>query len=183
MSDLRSLRAESERLRLESLKIRIDLSLTMASFVHARPQNEGLRVKCRRNAEKAYHSVLTTLAHPSYAETDTAELAARLDRLRSVLHSLGLDTAEEPVAPAPPPRLGPVPVPHPSARTMDSLTARETEVLRCVALGHSTKEVAYLLGISFKTAACHRYRVMDKLGIHDVVNLTRYAIREGLVRP
>jgi DNA-binding NarL/FixJ family response regulator len=62
------------------------------------------------------------------------------------------------------------------------LTNREVEVLRYIALGHSTKEIAYRLGISFKTAACHRYRVMDKLDIHDTANLVRYAIREGLIQ-
>jgi len=61
------------------------------------------------------------------------------------------------------------------------LTRRETEVLRYIAQGHSTKQVAVLLGITFKTAACHRYRVMDKLGIHETANLVRYAIRQGMV--
>jgi DNA-binding NarL/FixJ family response regulator len=65
----------------------------------------------------------------------------------------------------------------------DRLTARETEVLRLIANGKSTKEVAHLLGMSFKTAACHRYRIMDKLAIHDTASLTRYAIREKLIEP
>jgi DNA-binding NarL/FixJ family response regulator len=63
------------------------------------------------------------------------------------------------------------------------LTAREMEVLRLIATGHSTKETAHLLGMSFKTAACHRYRLMDKLAIHDTASLVRYAIREKLVEP
>ena len=61
------------------------------------------------------------------------------------------------------------------------LTKREVEVLRAIAQGHSTKQVAGLLGITFKTAACHRYRIMGKLGIHDAVSLVRYAIRNGLI--
>ena len=64
----------------------------------------------------------------------------------------------------------------------DDLTNREIEVLKCIAEGHSTKQVAGLLGITFKTAACHRYRLMDKLGIHDTATLVRYAIRNGIIQ-
>jgi DNA-binding NarL/FixJ family response regulator len=66
---------------------------------------------------------------------------------------------------------------------MSALTNREVEVLRSIAQGHSTKEIAYRMGISFKTAACHRYRVMEKLDIHETANLVRYAIRQGLIQP
>lgn len=61
------------------------------------------------------------------------------------------------------------------------LTPRELEVLRLIARGYSTKEIAYALKIAPKTAACHRMRVMDKLNIHDVAGLTRYAVRTGLI--
>jgi DNA-binding CsgD family transcriptional regulator len=64
---------------------------------------------------------------------------------------------------------------------VETLTAREIEVLRLIATGCSTKEIAESLGIAFKTAACHRSRIMAKLGIHEIANLTRYAIRTGLV--
>jgi DNA-binding CsgD family transcriptional regulator len=63
----------------------------------------------------------------------------------------------------------------------DILTAREIEVLRLIATGHSTKQIARSLDIAFKTAACHRSRIIAKLDIHEVANLTRYAIRHGLV--
>jgi len=63
----------------------------------------------------------------------------------------------------------------------DTLTAREIEVLTLIATGLSTKAIARSLSIAFKTAACHRSRIMAKLDIHDVANLTRYAIRNGLV--
>jgi len=64
----------------------------------------------------------------------------------------------------------------------DCLTRRECVVLKCIAEGHSTKQVATALGITFKTAACHRYRVMDKLDIHDTASLVRYAIRNGFIQ-
>ncbi len=63
----------------------------------------------------------------------------------------------------------------------DTLTPREIEVLRLIATGCSTKEIANALNIAFRTAACHRSHIMTKLDIHDVANLTRYAIRNGLV--
>jgi DNA-binding NarL/FixJ family response regulator len=61
------------------------------------------------------------------------------------------------------------------------LTARQTEILRHVASGRTTKEIARELGISPKTVEFHRSRLMDRTGLHDVAGLTRYAIQEGLV--
>jgi two-component system, NarL family, response regulator NreC len=63
------------------------------------------------------------------------------------------------------------------------LTARELQVLQLVAEGKSTKEVASLLGVSFKTAESHRTRIMEKLNIHETASLVRYAIRRGLIQP
>src|SRR6266542_3829794 len=69
-----------------------------------------------------------------------------------------------------------------SARSpIERLTSREVEVLKLVATGLSTKEIARSLGITLKTAACHRSRIMAKLDIHQVANLTRYAIQNGYV--
>jgi DNA-binding NarL/FixJ family response regulator len=65
---------------------------------------------------------------------------------------------------------------------IERLTARETEVLRLVAEGCTTKEIAYRLGISFKTAACHRYRIMSKLDVNNGALLVRRAITEGLIQ-
>lgn len=60
-------------------------------------------------------------------------------------------------------------------------TPRELQVLRLICEGHSTKQVAGLLGISTKTAACHRMRLMEKANVHDPINLLRWAIRRGYV--
>jgi DNA-binding NarL/FixJ family response regulator len=62
------------------------------------------------------------------------------------------------------------------------LTAREKRVLTLIAEGKSTKEIAFLLNITFKTAVSHRSNLMAKLEIHDVAGLTRYAIRFGFTR-
>ena len=62
------------------------------------------------------------------------------------------------------------------------LTGRELEVLKLIVSGHSTKQIAAMLGISFKTAACHRMHIMQKLGIHETASLVRWAVREKLVK-
>ena len=61
------------------------------------------------------------------------------------------------------------------------LTRRETETLRLIAEGHSTKEAAGRLGVSAKTIESHRTNLFRKLGCRSVVELVRYAIRHGEV--
>ena len=63
------------------------------------------------------------------------------------------------------------------------LTAREEEVLKLVAEGHSSKEIAGILFISIKTVERHRANMLQKLGLRDRLELTRYAIRAGLIAP
>ena len=62
----------------------------------------------------------------------------------------------------------------------DKLTAREREVLQLIAEGHSSAEVAKSLYISIRTAETHRHNIMEKLGIHSIAGLTRFAIRHRL---
>jgi DNA-binding NarL/FixJ family response regulator len=66
-------------------------------------------------------------------------------------------------------------------RPLHALTERQIEVLKLVAEGHRTREVAKRLGLSIKTVESHRSEIMKRLRIHDVVNLVRYAIRVGLI--
>lgn len=68
-----------------------------------------------------------------------------------------------------------------NAGTIEALTAREVQVLRLFATGLSTREVAASLGISPKTVETHRIRIYEKLGCKSVVDLTRIAVRTGLV--
>jgi DNA-binding NarL/FixJ family response regulator len=65
----------------------------------------------------------------------------------------------------------------------DPLTPRQREILQLLAEGQNTKEVAHILGVSAKTIETHRAQIMDRLGIHDLPGLVRYAIRAGLIRP
>ncbi len=64
---------------------------------------------------------------------------------------------------------------------VDPLTPRELEVLKLVAEGHTSDEIAELLVISRKTVDRHRANMLEKLGMRDRVDLTRYAIRRGLI--
>ncbi len=66
-------------------------------------------------------------------------------------------------------------------RPLDQLTGREREVLRGVAQGLSTKEIAARLDISARTVETHRANLMRKLGLRSVARLTQFAIREGLL--
>ena len=65
----------------------------------------------------------------------------------------------------------------------EQLTERQREILRHVAGGKSSKEIAVELGLSEKTVSNHRARIMERIGVHDVAGLTRHAIALGLVDP
>jgi len=67
--------------------------------------------------------------------------------------------------------------------SFEALTPRELEVLKLIAEGHTSKEIADLLVISIRTVERHRENMLQKLGMRDRVQLTRYAIRRGLVEP
>lgn len=68
-----------------------------------------------------------------------------------------------------------------NVESLESLTAREREILQLIAEGYTTKEIADRLGISSRTADVHRTHIMQKLSVHNVAGLTRQAIAFGLV--
>jgi RNA polymerase sigma factor (sigma-70 family) len=63
------------------------------------------------------------------------------------------------------------------------LSPRERETLQLIAEGRSTKEIARAQGVSVKTIETRRTQIMDKLDLHSVAELTKYAVREGLTSP
>ncbi|MDE2514095.1 MAG: response regulator transcription factor, partial [Alphaproteobacteria bacterium] len=65
--------------------------------------------------------------------------------------------------------------------SLDLLTPRQREILQLIAEGKSSKQIAQLLEASVKTIESHRASLMERLDIHDVAGLVRYAIRHGLV--
>jgi len=66
------------------------------------------------------------------------------------------------------------------AASLPTLTLRERETLQLIAEGKSTADTAKLLNVSTKTIETHRKNIMDKLDIHNIAELTKYAVREGL---
>jgi DNA-binding NarL/FixJ family response regulator len=70
-----------------------------------------------------------------------------------------------------------------AADPLEALTPRQREILQLVAEGHTSKEIAERLQLSFKTVEAHRAQIMDRLGLEDVTGLVRFALRVGLVMP
>lgn len=70
----------------------------------------------------------------------------------------------------------------PAANPLDELTPRQREILQLVAEGRSTKEIASRLNLSIKTVETHRAQLMERLDIHDVAGLVKFAIRVGLTQ-
>ena len=66
------------------------------------------------------------------------------------------------------------------ATAFSILTAREREILQLIAEGKTTKEIAAQHALSIKTVESHRQQIMDKLNLHSVAQLTKFAIREGI---
>lgn len=65
----------------------------------------------------------------------------------------------------------------------DELTHRQVEILKLIAQGRASKEIAFELGLSPKTVDVHRARIMERLRLNDIASLTLYAVRKGLVKP
>ena len=76
-----------------------------------------------------------------------------------------------------------LPVHRPEPARLDSLTPRQREILQLIGEGYSTKAIASRLGVSIKTAEAHRTQLMERLDMHDVAAVVRYAIAVGLVDP
>jgi DNA-binding NarL/FixJ family response regulator len=73
---------------------------------------------------------------------------------------------------------------QPSEPTVDDeLTHRQVEILKFIAQGKASKEIAFELGLSPKTVDVHRARIMERLHLNDIASLTLYAVRKGLIKP
>ncbi|MBI3885761.1 MAG: response regulator transcription factor [Opitutae bacterium] len=70
---------------------------------------------------------------------------------------------------------------QPARKSAESLSIREREVLQLIAEGKTNKQIAVVLSISVKTVEKHRQQVMDRLNIHDIAGLTRYAMAKGII--
>jgi DNA-binding NarL/FixJ family response regulator len=64
---------------------------------------------------------------------------------------------------------------------LERLTPRQREILQLIAEGHTTQDIAHVLNISIKTVETHRMQLMERLDIHDVTGLVRFAVKVGLI--
>jgi DNA-binding CsgD family transcriptional regulator len=168
----------AEQLRLEVISVHLDAVLAVARFA-ATTDNLGFKESADRAyafAVRGYRRVKQLLSKGAFLP----EHLGALERLRLAL-PLPEDRIPDPVdVPAPPEQM--LAGSETPDRRLEGLTPREMQVLKLIAEGNSSKQVAFLLGISFKTAVCHRYNIMEKLNLHDVSSLVRYAIRRRLVQ-
>ena len=204
---LAELRAETQRLNIQFFHTSVEHAWAMWQLLELEIQNQfepeakpGLKANAftvhsprafeclRRGAVAAYQAAARRAARLRLNEQgflEAAEDFRRLDILRDCFADVSVD-AWSPIPHIVPMEWTPAAPPQQQQqqqRPQELLTVRELEVLCCIAEGQSSKEIAFRLGMSFKTACCHRYRIMEKLGIHDVANLVRYAIRERLITP
>jgi DNA-binding NarL/FixJ family response regulator len=93
--------------------------------------------------------------------------------------SVSADAAKSPRVP-PGVKTGPQ---TPSLEAMQMLSSREIEVVRLVAEGFSSKEIATRLDLSVRTVEKHRANIMDKVGVHEVASLVRWCVQSGIVKP
>ena len=106
------------------------------------------------------------------------------DLVDAIRHAVAGQGALDPaVVPGVIARLAATPVAPARAAELDLLTARETDVLRLVGLGHSNTEIAAALFLGETTVKTHLGRVLDKLGLRDRAKAIAFAYRSGLVRP
>ena len=166
----------SEALRLRPDLIILDISMPLLNGIesarqirHAWPRAKLLFVTMHSNAMYV-REAMSTGALGYILKTSAAE--ELLPAIQSVLRGQVYLTPE--LAPA---AASAVPASH----STSSLTERQREVLQLIAEGHSSKEVANILGISVKTANFHRYEVKKKLGVHSIAELGAFAVRAGVV--
>ena len=171
VAELRVLRAESESLRAQSRSLRfshaqtrLDVAQALASM--AEPSS-------RRLANHLRGAVSRIVSDPGWTVGERTTLEERLRNPQSAPSGHEGGTSGEKSS-----RF----VKEGTRNEPRALTRRESEVLARIAEGYSTKQIAASLGIAIKTAACHRFNIMAKLGIHDTVLLVRYAIRKGLAQ-
>ncbi len=177
-SELKALLGQNQLLRVKSLISRIDVSLTLASVGRTDMDLGYIETgeRCLRLARQGYHGALAALAGVSTAGAEREAILARLEDLRRAL--AGLNEPMPDSAPLPAATASSAP---PVNGTAARLTHREQDVVKLVAEGLSTKQIAAKLGITFKTAACHRCNAMSKLGVQNAASLVSSVIRLGLI--
>lgn len=184
----RTVAYEYVRLKKAFLEAEIDTTHTLI-YVARAERRLRFHEAAERSLAMARKSFRTAIDWLEQAPLGPEERDAARTRLHEIYHELNACAAAAPdvfpvLAPAPMEQSEPEAddaTPAANLEEFERLTKREMQVLKLVAEGHSTKEIAARLGIAFKTAACHRSRVMAKLNAPNAAGLVHYAIRAGLV--
>ena len=127
-----------------------------------------------QNDEYVWQALKAGAAGYLLKKAATAELQATLERVRGGEIYLSREIASRFLEKFPLQQIV-----H-SRSPLDQLTSRQREILQLIAEGQNTKEIAVLLKLSPKTVEYHRMQLMDRLCIHDVPGLVRFALRVGL---
>jgi DNA-binding NarL/FixJ family response regulator len=146
-----------------------------------RELREAVERRARRAAERALAATELRQASP----TDSTLKELGLQAVHELLQALQEFVAKMPPRPGsdPLPATGSAAAVWKGDPSNDRLSKRQFQVLRYIAEGKSTQEIATILGVTAKTVGAHRWRLMEKLNIHDTAGLVRYAIRRGMIKP
>ncbi len=147
-----------------------------------RVEDARLKWKSAHQRVKAVHEDSASIPPADGSYADVHSLQAQLVAVENYLHALQEFKAELAGAA----ESGPLEEEKAGSSSKhtnghESITPREREVLALIAAGKSSKQIAAQLGIAFRTAVCHRYHLYRKLGVHTNVELTRAAMRMGLI--
>lgn len=140
------------------------------------------QAKAREEQAKAREEQAKAQTEQAKAQTERAKARAEKaeNTLRKVLHK---DAVLHPDAP---PRLlksAPEESSPSPKNPVEQLTERQREILRLIAEGQNTKQIAELLKVSPKTVEYHRMKLMAGLNLHDITGLVRFAVKVGLITP
>jgi DNA-binding CsgD family transcriptional regulator len=179
--ETRHLKVNSNYLKLKCLKALLDLGHRLTTLSDPDLDNDGLTKVCRTAALRIYETTRGITAAPEWNAREKRALGRKLYKLyRELVHRGILGSSSE--SATSPGIIDRQQMPK-VLNDLRDLSSREIQVLRYIAEGHTTKQIAAILKISVRTAWSHRLRLKAKLGIRDAVALTHYATKSGLVRP
>ncbi len=153
-------RAQLAETRTEQAKSRAELAETRTEHAETRKELAETRT------EQAETRTEMARTRTERAETRTEQAESRADQAETALQQ----AVHKPLEPD-------------QKKPAEQLTIRQREILQLVAEGQNTKQIAAILKVSPKTVEYHRMKFMNRLDIHDVPGLVRFALRAGLIAP
>lgn len=161
--------------RIERAEARIEKAEARIERAEARTEQAKTRTEsAETRTEQAETRTESAKTRTEQAEIRTEKAETRAEHAEAALKSVVQKEVSTPV---------PGTCPADSQRSLERLTARQREVLREIAAGRNTKQIAALLKLSPKTVEYHRLRLMAGLNVHDIAGIVRFALRVGLVSP